>query len=63
MAINENITALERFTAVTVLNDRNEPVMTNSSCIGCGICVTVCPMDVLSFEPKPQGGFIQIETA
>jgi NosR/NirI family nitrous oxide reductase transcriptional regulator len=25
----------------------------NSSCIGCGICVTVCPMDVLSFaKPK-----------
>ena len=22
----------------------------NSSCIGCGICVTVCPMDVLSFH-------------
>jgi NosR/NirI family transcriptional regulator, nitrous oxide reductase regulator len=22
----------------------------NSSCIGCGICVTVCPMDTLSFE-------------
>lgn len=22
----------------------------NSSCIGCGICVTVCPMDVLSFR-------------
>jgi ferredoxin len=21
----------------------------NSSCIGCGICVTVCPMDVLTF--------------
>jgi polyferredoxin len=21
-----------------------------SSCIGCGICVTVCPMDTLSFE-------------
>ena len=21
-----------------------------SSCIGCGVCVTVCPMDVLSFE-------------
>jgi NosR/NirI family transcriptional regulator, nitrous oxide reductase regulator len=21
----------------------------NSSCIGCGVCVTVCPMDVLSF--------------
>ena len=26
-----------------------------SSCIGCGICVTVCPMDVLSFTP-PQNG-------
>ncbi len=25
-----------------------------SSCIGCGICVTVCPMDVLSFSPRPQ---------
>ena len=27
----------------------------NSSCIGCGICVTVCPMDVLTFtaaQPK-----------
>lgn len=23
-----------------------------SSCIGCGICVTVCPMDTLSFN-KP----------
>ncbi|NQT92349.1 MAG: NAD(P)-binding domain-containing protein [Lentisphaerae bacterium] len=23
----------------------------NSSCIGCGICVTVCPMDTLSFTP------------
>jgi polyferredoxin len=23
----------------------------NSSCIGCGICVTVCPMDTLSFAP------------
>jgi ferredoxin len=23
----------------------------NSSCIGCGICVTVCPMDTLSFGP------------
>ncbi|NUM65420.1 4Fe-4S binding protein, partial [candidate division KSB1 bacterium] len=21
-----------------------------SSCIGCGICVTVCPMDTLSFR-------------
>ena len=25
----------------------------SSSCIGCGICVTVCPMDVLSFEAQP----------
>jgi formate hydrogenlyase subunit 6/NADH:ubiquinone oxidoreductase subunit I len=24
----------------------------DSSCIGCGICVTVCPMDVLSFEEE-----------
>jgi thioredoxin reductase/polyferredoxin len=24
----------------------------NSSCIGCGICVTVCPMDTLSFETE-----------
>ncbi len=26
----------------------------NSSCIGCGVCVTVCPMDVLSFEARPK---------
>jgi len=26
----------------------------NSSCIGCGICVTVCPMDVLSFQAHPE---------
>ncbi|MDH3648778.1 MAG: NAD(P)-binding domain-containing protein [Saprospiraceae bacterium] len=25
---------------------------TNSSCIHCGICITVCPMDVLSFDLK-----------
>ncbi len=24
----------------------------NTSCIACGMCVTVCPMDVLSFGPK-----------
>jgi len=23
-----------------------------SSCIGCGVCVTVCPMDTLSFDPR-----------
>jgi len=35
---------------------------TNSSCIGCGICVSVCPMDVLSFgaaSAKPK--LVQIE--
>lgn len=26
-----------------------------SSCIGCGICVTVCPMDTLSFDPPKDG--------
>ena len=26
----------------------------HSSCIGCGICVTACPMDVLSFRPLVQ---------
>lgn len=26
----------------------------NSSCIGYGVCVTICPMDVLSFEAKPK---------
>jgi ferredoxin len=34
----------------------------NSSCIGCGICITVCPMDVLEFgkiESAPQ--LIQIK--
>ena len=25
----------------------------NSSCIGCGICVSVCPMDTLSFGASP----------
>ncbi len=37
----------------------------NTSCIGCGICVTVCPMDVLSFQaPKPaQARLVQIQMA
>ncbi len=30
-----------------------------SSCIGCGICVTVCPMDVLSFD-APQVGNVKL---
>ena len=30
---------------------KQEPITNaNSSCIGCGICVTVCPMGVLSFQ-------------
>jgi len=28
----------------------------NTSCIQCGICITVCPMDVLSF----QNGGVQV---
>ncbi len=34
-----------------------------SSCIGCGICVSVCPMDVLSFSAVPPVGnkLVQIE--
>jgi NosR/NirI family nitrous oxide reductase transcriptional regulator len=34
----------------------------NSSCIGCGICVTVCPMDVLSFgRGRPTSNLVQIK--
>ncbi|HEV2493258.1 MAG TPA: NAD(P)-binding domain-containing protein [Terriglobia bacterium] len=33
-----------------------------SSCIGCGICVSVCPMDVLSFSASG-GGLVQIQPA
>ncbi len=32
-----------------------------SSCIGCGICVSVCPMDVLSFGAPPK--LVQISNA
>jgi len=34
---------------------RNEETFDNrsSSCIACGICVTVCPMDVLKFQNRP----------
>ncbi|MFQ5694885.1 MAG: 4Fe-4S dicluster-binding protein, partial [Terriglobia bacterium] len=35
----------------------------NSSCIGCGICVTVCPMDVLSFRPQQSGQLVQIQAS
>ena len=36
----------------------------NSSCIGCGICVSVCPMDVLSFSPvAAKGQLVQIATS
>ncbi|HHM21876.1 MAG TPA: hypothetical protein ENJ20_07610, partial [Bacteroidetes bacterium] len=34
---------------------------TNSSCIHCGICITVCPMDVLQFETKQHTAFIPAE--
>ncbi len=42
---------------------RQEPITNaNSSCIGCGICVTVCPMDVLSFgRGKPSTSLIGIK--
>ncbi len=33
-----------------------------SSCIGCGICVSVCPMDVLSFcNGKATSNLVQIK--
>jgi NosR/NirI family nitrous oxide reductase transcriptional regulator len=36
----------------------------NSSCIGCGVCVTVCPMDVLSFgRGKPTSQLVGIKPA
>ncbi len=31
---------------------------TNSSCIHCGICIAVCPVDVLSFE---SGGLVELQ--
>jgi thioredoxin reductase/polyferredoxin len=34
----------------------------NTSCIGCGICVSVCPMDTLSFGPGVgRGDLVQIQ--
>jgi thioredoxin reductase/polyferredoxin len=43
---------------------KQEPITTaNSSCIGCGICVTVCPMDVLSFGSGPKSQLVQISNA
>ncbi len=43
---------------------RQEPITNaNSSCIGCGICVTVCPMEVLSFtrQDAVSPGLVQIK--
>ncbi len=34
---------------------RNELNNFNTSCIGCGICIAVCPMDVLSFTRQDAG--------
>jgi thioredoxin reductase/ferredoxin len=44
---------------------KQEPITNaNSSCIGCGICVTVCPMDVLGFAPAPaKPALVQIGNA
>jgi len=36
---------------------------TTSSCIGCGICVTVCPMDVLSYGKKEEDQEETVKTA
>jgi len=45
---------------------KQEPITNfNSSCIGCGICVTVCPMSVLSFGSpcEKSAGLVQIGRA
>jgi NosR/NirI family nitrous oxide reductase transcriptional regulator len=43
---------------------KQEPITNaNSSCIGCGICVSVCPMDVLSFGTSKAKGLVQIGSA
>ncbi|MBI3664265.1 MAG: NAD(P)-binding domain-containing protein [Acidobacteria bacterium] len=34
-----------------------------SSCIGCGICVSACPMDVLSFGPAAGAKLVHIQPA
>jgi ferredoxin len=40
---------------------KQEPITNaNSSCIGCGVCVSVCPMDVLSFGTLKAPGLVQI---
>jgi ferredoxin len=40
---------------------KQEPITNaNSSCIGCGICVTVCPMGVLSFQSVVATELVQI---
>jgi thioredoxin reductase/polyferredoxin len=43
---------------------KQEPITNaNSSCIGCGVCVSVCPMDVLSFGALKVPGLVQIGNA
>jgi len=43
---------------------KQEPITNaNSSCIGCGVCVSVCPMDVLSFGTLKVPGLVRIGNA
>jgi NosR/NirI family nitrous oxide reductase transcriptional regulator len=43
---------------------KQEPITNaNSSCIGCGICVTVCPMDVLSFRERKPTSLVSVANA
>ena len=43
---------------------KQEPITNaNSSCIGCGVCVSVCPIDVLSFGALKAPGLVQVGNA
>ncbi|MDZ7361888.1 MAG: 4Fe-4S binding protein [candidate division KSB1 bacterium] len=51
MKSRESVLRLMAPGLIKLLVSMKQQVLDNStsSCIGCGICVTVCPMDVLSF--------------